>query len=147
VTTHESGPMLSPGFWLYHATRTWRAELDARLRPLGLTPTQFMLLASAGWLEHLNGPPTQQQVADQAGVDRMMTSRVLRAMEGRGLLVRQSDTNTVRLHLTAAGRHAVEQASQAARDIDVQLFGTDSAAMRATLRGIAEHRKPPKPGG
>lgn len=47
----DEGPLRSPGFWLHHAALTWRAELDARLRPLGLTPTQFMLLGSAGWLE------------------------------------------------------------------------------------------------
>jgi hypothetical protein len=29
--------MLSPGFWLHHAALAWRAELDARLRLLGLT--------------------------------------------------------------------------------------------------------------
>lgn len=49
---------------------TWRAELDARLRPLGISPT---VLAAVGRLVHLNGPPTQQEAAEQAGADRMMT--------------------------------------------------------------------------
>ena len=49
--------MLSAGFWLHHAALTWRAELDGRLRPLGLSPTQFIVLAAAGWLEHVAGPP------------------------------------------------------------------------------------------
>src|SRR5437764_13215231 len=92
----ESGPMLSPGFWLHHAALAWRAELDARLRPLGLTPTQFMVLATAGWLEHLDGPPTQQQVADGAGTDRQMTSRVVRALQDHGLITRHAHESNAR---------------------------------------------------
>ena len=138
----ESGPLLSPGFWLHHAALTWRAELDARLRPLGLTPTQFLLLASAGWLEYVDGPPTQQQVAEHAGADRMMTSRVVRTLEERGLLARQaheSHANALRLSLTPEGRSVVMQATQAARDVDAFFFGSKAAPLRDALRRIAEH--------
>ena len=38
---------MSPGFWLHHAALAWRQVFDRRLRPLNLSPTQFMLLASA----------------------------------------------------------------------------------------------------
>ena len=41
---------MSLGFWLHHAAPAWYQVFDRRLRPLNLTPTQFMLLASAGWL-------------------------------------------------------------------------------------------------
>lgn len=133
--------MLSAGFWLHHAALTWRAELDARLRPLGLTPTQFMLLASAGWLEHVDGPPTQREVAEQAGADRMMTSKVVRGLEDRGLLVRQvheSDARALRLELTTTGRDLVRRATKVAREVDTLFFGDDVASLRATLRRIAE---------
>jgi hypothetical protein len=39
---------MSPGYWLHHAVLAWRQVFDRRLRPLSLTPTQFMLLASVG---------------------------------------------------------------------------------------------------
>jgi DNA-binding MarR family transcriptional regulator len=145
MSTPESGPMLSPGFWLHHAALAWRAELDVRLRPLGLTPTQFLLLASAGWLEHLTGPPTQQQVADQAGADRMMTSRVVRTLEDRGLLVRRADqgsARSLRLSLTDAGRTAIGRATQAAREVDTLLFGDAPTQLRDALRRVAEQRRP-----
>lgn len=135
--------MLSPGFWLYHAALTWRAELDARLRPLGLSPTQFIVLAAAGWLEHVNKPPTQQEVAEQAGTDRMMTSKLMRTLEERGLVSRrahETDARAVRVALTAAGRALVGQATGVARDVDTMIFGVDAASLRATLRRIAEHR-------
>ena len=57
--------LMSPGFWLQHAALACRQVFGRRLRPLHLTPTQFMLTASAGW----------------AGRDdRMMTSKVLHAL-------------------------------------------------------------------
>jgi DNA-binding MarR family transcriptional regulator len=146
VNRDESGPMLSPGFWLHQAALAWRAELDARLRALSLTPTQFMLLASAGWLEHVAGPPTQQQVADQAGADRMMTSRVVRTLEEAGLLVRQAhetDGRGLRVALTPAGRDLVQQATAIAREVDALFFGADAPAMRTALRRVAECRGTP----
>ncbi|AEV84801.1 transcriptional regulator slyA [Actinoplanes sp. SE50] len=145
MTRPDSGPMLSPGFWLHHAALTWRAELDARLRPLGLTPTQFMLLASAGWLEHVSGPPTQQQVADEAGADRMMTSRVVRTLQERGLLTRSPDPASppsLRLSLTDAGRAVTRQATRAARDVDTLIFGDAAPHLRTSLRQIAESGGP-----
>ena len=75
---------MSPGFWLHHAALAWRQLFDRRLRPLNLTPTQFMLLASVGWLAASCGQqPTQQEVADHVGADRMMTSKVLQTLVDR----------------------------------------------------------------
>lgn len=135
--------MLSAGFWLHHAALTWRAEMDARLRPLGLTPTQFMVLATAGWLEHVDGPPTQQQVADGAGTDRQMTSRVIRVLQDQGLITRQaneSNARSLRVSLTPQGRALARDAIQLAQALDEQLFGTSAAGLCATFRDIAEFR-------
>lgn len=139
VNEQETGPLLSPGFWLHQAALAWRAELDTRLRPLGLTPTQFLLLASTGWLER-TGKPTQQSVAEHAGADRMMTSKVVRTLEERGLLQRESDEDdarALRLALTPTGRTITRQATQIARDVDVEFFGPDPAELRATLRNLS----------
>jgi DNA-binding MarR family transcriptional regulator len=139
----DQGPLDSPGFWLHHAALTWRAELDARLRPLGLTPTQFMVLGSAGWLERNSVPPTQQEVAEHAGADRMMTSKIVRGLDERGLLTRQPDDNdarVLRVRLTPAGRELTRQAIDAATELDAQFFGKDPEKLRATLHRIAHLR-------
>ncbi|WP_112246445.1 MarR family winged helix-turn-helix transcriptional regulator [Kribbella monticola] len=139
----ESGPMLSPGFWLHHAALAWRAELDQRLRTIGLTPTQFMLLASAGWLEHTQGAPTQQQVAAQAGADRMMTSKVVKTLVEAELLSREADPNdsrAYRLRLTTKGRKPTRQATEIARALDTEYFGDTPEALRKTFREIANRR-------
>jgi len=144
MSNPETGPLLSAGFWLHQAALTWRAELDARLRPLGLTHTQFMLLASVGWLEYLHGPPTQQEIAEQADADRMMTSKIVRTLEGRGLLTRradESDARALRVALTTTGRGLAAQATAQAREVDALFFGPDAHTLKSTLRGLAEQRR------
>jgi DNA-binding MarR family transcriptional regulator len=138
------GPLMSPGFWLHHAALEWRQRLDRALRPLGLTPTQFNLLASIGWLDRTRpSPPTQQQVADHAGADRMMTSKVLRGMEERGLVTRvpdSGDARSLRLRLTAEGRTVTSKAVRLAVAVDEQLFADAGDHLRQQLQQVAAHR-------
>lgn len=138
------GPLMSPGFWLHHAALEWRQRLDRALRPHGLTPTQFNLLASIGWLNRtLPSPPTQQQVADHAGADRMMASKVLRTLEERALVTREpdpDDARSLRLHLTDDGRHITRQAIRLAVAVDHELFGSHGERLRGQLQEIAAHR-------
>ncbi len=132
---------MSPGFWLHHAALAWRQAFDRQLRPLGLTPTQFMLLASAGWLTATSAqPPTQQEVADHVGADRMMTSKVLQGLVEHGLVIRQpdpADGRVKRLHLTPAGQEVVRRGIIIAVDLDEEMFGPDGDSVRETLQRIA----------
>jgi DNA-binding MarR family transcriptional regulator len=138
------GPLLSPGFWLHHAALEWRQRLDRALRPLGLTPTQFNLLASTGWLDRTHpAPPTQQQVADHAGADRMMASKVLRTLEERGLLTREpdpDDARSLRLRLTGEGRALAGRAVRLAVAVDDELFADNADRLREQLQRVAAHR-------
>ncbi|MGW4772982.1 MarR family winged helix-turn-helix transcriptional regulator [Nocardia sp. NPDC004278] len=138
------GPLMSPGFWLHHAALEWRATVERNLRPLGLTLTQFNLLASAGWLGRQDAElPTQQQVVDMAGADRMMGSRVIRVLEDRALLVRRPDSDDariLRIEVTAEGRDLARRAIRIVVDTDLQVFGPDSDALRDQLKSIAARR-------
>lgn len=136
---------MSPGFWLHHAALEWRATLERNLRPLGLTVTQFNLLASTGWLSRQGTAPTQQQVAEMSGSDRMMASKVVRVLADRGLLERTpdpSDARALRLGLTSQGRDLVTRAVRIAVDTDEQIFGDSGDRLREHLRPIAAHRLP-----
>ena len=134
------GPLASPGYHLLMAAQAWRRELGARLRPLGLTPTQFDTIGALGWLSRSIPEPTQQQVADFAGMDRMMLSKLVAGLEHRGLLARMSDPEDARLRrlrLTPEGRELVTRASAIARTVDAELFDADSRdVLREELRGI-----------
>jgi DNA-binding MarR family transcriptional regulator len=137
------GPLRSPGFWLHHAALAWRHQVDVRLADLGLTHTQFDLLASANWLSRGGGTPTQQQVADMAGADRMMASKVLAALEQRALLRRDphpADTRAKTLTVTDGGRELVRRAARVVAEVDEFLFGPESPErdqLCARLRELA----------
>jgi hypothetical protein len=74
----QGGLRASPGFRPHHAALEWRATLERKLRPLGLTVSQFNLLASTGRLPRRGGEATGQQVANMAGADRLTASKVIR---------------------------------------------------------------------
>ena len=139
------GPLLSPGFWLHHAALAWRQALDSGLRPLGLTHTQFNLLASVHWLSNQSGPPTQQEAAEMSGADRMMASKVLRTLEDRGLITRvqdAQDSRAKRLAATPEGRDLVRQAVRVVAQVDADFFGAgdEREQLRQQLRNMAELR-------
>lgn len=138
------GPLNSPGFWLHHAALAWRRTVDTELAHLQLTHTQFDLLASTNWLARSGSLPTQQQVADLAGADRMMASKVLGGLEQRGLITRQNhpaDSRSKLLATTPAGNQLVLHAVRIIADIDQAMFGSPADGadrLRNQLRGIAQ---------
>ena len=132
--TEPRGPLASPGYWLHHAALAWRRELGTRLKPLALTPTRFDVLAALSHLSKTETAPSQQAIADFAGIDRMMTSKIAVALEAEGLLTRTADAGdarTNRLALTPTGVELVDRATAIARAFDGELFVT--AAERAEL--------------
>jgi DNA-binding MarR family transcriptional regulator len=118
-------PGESPGFLLWHATLRWQREIAAVLAPLGLTHVQFVLLACAWWINSQGEHPNQLAVARQAGVDVKMASQVLRALEGKGLVMRAvdpSDTRAKLLRVTAAGAELAPLAIAAVERADARFF-------------------------
>lgn len=141
------GPLASTGFWLHRAALAWLNDIDAKLRPLGLTHTQFTLLAATSWLTWEQQPVAQQEIASFASCDRMMTSRVLRTLENRGLLDRHSDAGNGRIVLvevTPEGRALVLVAVEVADKTDSAFF-PDAAVrlrLRTDLSALVEDHRP-----
>jgi MarR family transcriptional regulator, organic hydroperoxide resistance regulator len=131
-----------PGFLLWHATLRWQRMVGVALKPTGLTHVQFVLLASAWFLEDRTGPPSQRELAEHAGTDAMMTSQVLRALEAEGLIERHADpadARVKRLTVTPAGRAAAAQALAAVDRLDRDFFGPagDRGALVGQLLALA----------
>ncbi len=144
ATVRDSGPgpHANTGHWLRQAALRWHRELGRRLRPLGLTPTQFFVLSGTGWLHATTGPPTQQEVADLAGTDRMMTSKVVATLERLGFLAHTIDEHhgrLKRLHQTPAGRDVTIAALVHIQEIEQIFFGgLDSIALRHQLAAVTQ---------
>ncbi|MEP6967168.1 MAG: MarR family transcriptional regulator [Pseudomonadota bacterium] len=101
-----AGPQDSPGFRLWRRFHEWQRSVNGALAPHCLTQLQFSVLAVAAWLTREGGVVTQQAIADLGGLDRMLVSQVMRALETKGLVARKTnpaDRRSLSITLTAAG--------------------------------------------
>ncbi|RFU39682.1 MarR family transcriptional regulator [Actinomadura logoneensis] len=135
----------SPGYLLWRATLRWQRQITATLAPFSLTHVQFVLLASLWWLDREGVLPNQLTLAQHADTDVKMTSQVLRRLEDKGLLVRETDaadTRAKRLRITGRGRELAEAAITAVEAADTAFFSAapDRDALLATLRPLAAPR-------
>lgn len=137
----------SAGLLLWQVTNRWQAAQRAVLKPFGLTHVQFVLLASLAWLsnDEPTAPPVSQRVlADHAATDPMMTSQVVRALEGNGWLVREphpGDGRAFALRITNDGVALVQQAVVAVEQCDEDFFaalGSRGNAFRLGLQTLRD---------
>ncbi|MEH0516496.1 MarR family winged helix-turn-helix transcriptional regulator [Streptomyces sp. B21-106] len=118
-------PEDSPGLLLWHATLRWQRDITATLAPLELTHVQFVLLACTWWLNSQGEHPNQLALARQAGTDVKMTSQVLRTLERKGLVERETDpgdTRAKRLRVTDTGAELAPRAIAAVELADARFF-------------------------
>ena len=119
-------PEESTGYLLWQVTMGWHLRMNQHLRPLGLTLTQFSLLAGLYWLSRQGEAVTQQRLADYAHTDKMMTSKVLQTLERKGLVERHRhghDGRAKQLQLTDAGESLLRQAHAVMEPADARFFG------------------------
>jgi DNA-binding MarR family transcriptional regulator len=113
---------------LWRTTLRWQRAIVAALRPLGLTHVQFVLLASTWWLTTVGGEkPTQIRLAEHAATNPMMTSQVLRTLEGMGLITRSPspvDGRARRLSVTKRGMGLAQHAIAIVEAVDNEFFAT-----------------------
>src|SRR5215472_12980021 len=137
---NDTTSVQSPGYLLWHASRRWRRELAAALAPLKLTYAEWALLASLHFLAPPSATrkpghgPTQKEVADHAGLDPMVTSEALRALERRNLVQRVPSSRDQRaraLVITGEGARLALAGVTIVREIDQRVF-----ARISDLRGF-----------
>jgi MarR family transcriptional regulator, lower aerobic nicotinate degradation pathway regulator len=102
-----------PGFLLRRAHQISAAVFEDACRELGLTPAQF------GVLTVLQAHPGlgQSSLARALGFDKVTVLRVLRGLEGRGLVTRtpaEDNRRNVSVALTAAGMAVLQRAQKPA---------------------------------
>ncbi len=141
VSPHSQLPVSSFGFRLWHVQHAFMRRLEAALLPLGLTHMQFVVLRVADHLAQAGEQPTQARLAVGTATDRMMVSKVLRLLEGKGLVVRSVHPADARAHhvvLTAAGRRLVAQAIPLALQAQAEYFGSLSRGRLEQLDAVLD---------
>ncbi|TDE33222.1 MarR family transcriptional regulator [Actinomadura sp. 6K520] len=101
------------GRLLWQVTTRWRAAVDRAVASLGLTHAQYTLLGSLYGLSRSGTRPSQRELADFAGLEPIYVSKLVRALEGAGLVVRTehpTDPRALQLTLTDQGTAVIREA-------------------------------------
>ena len=122
----------SPGFVLWKLTQRWQRAVADALEPLGVTQTQFVILACAYWLTQKTESVQQIDIAKAAGMDAQMVSDVLRRVSS------PTDGRSKNVLLTDAGQDIAIQAIPAVEQVDAQFFGTMRSTTLVDLRAALE---------
>ncbi|MEZ5088348.1 MAG: MarR family transcriptional regulator [Micropruina sp.] len=134
-------PGASPGLMLWRVTNAWQRTVRAALAPLRSDPRPPVLLAVLTAMDP-SVAVTQRGLARQAATDPTMTSQVLRALEGKGLVERlhPTDGRARTLAATPAGIELANRANVAVEAADDDYFaalGDDAAAFTHSLALLA----------
>jgi len=110
---------------LHLTAHAWRNELDRRLRPLGFSHSRWLLLL------HLsrNDGCTHCELAQHMGIEAATLVRQVDHMEREGLLKRcvcATDRRVKNLHLSAAGKKAVERIRNSAAELRKEILAGSS---------------------
>jgi MarR family transcriptional regulator, organic hydroperoxide resistance regulator len=143
MATGKLPEQASTGFLLWRLTTKWRTAVDRAVAPYGLTHAQYSLLASLYGLSRSGQRPSQRELADFSGLEPIFVSKLVRAVESAGLLVRSrhpDDPRAMQLSLTAHGRAVVRKAIAAVQDLHHELLapigGMDGRRNRELVRTL-----------
>lgn len=122
--TDFEGPEQSPGFLLWQVSTKWRRQIETALMAIGLTHSQFVLLASLGWLHRNQSFVSQVELARHCRMDITMTSQILRTLEKKDLISRQLRNNERSKipTVTEKGAQLIEWAIPLVESIDRKFF-------------------------
>jgi len=129
----------SLGYLLKETSSTLRAEMEAVLRPLGMTVTHYSCL------ELLAQRPgmSNSELARGSFVTRQSMNVLLQTLERDGQVTRPAEApvgRTLPVQLTPRGRRSLEQATAAVRSVEVRMLSgmteVDQADTSRILRSM-----------
>jgi len=103
-----------PAVLLWSVAQLWQRQRKASLKAIDLTIAQYITLACLYWFKNQSLSVTQAMLAAESKVDIMHTSRILRALESKGLLVRgvsPDDSRAKYVHITPYGEEIAQKGS------------------------------------
>jgi len=133
------------GYLMWQVGMTWQRKLKNSLDPLGITHAQFLLLAALDYLSSQKNIVSQQDLANHIHIDKMMTSKILRTLQKKGLLSRRKskiDTRSRTLTLSESGTVLLEKAFAVVRRVDDDFLvslGLNSMTFTDDLRKLLKN--------
>lgn len=119
-------PEDSPGFLLWRLTSQWQRQQRQALQELGLTHSQFVVLAGVLWLSEAKAQAvTQQLVSDFCQIDKMSMSDLTATLLRKKYLKRLAhpqDKRAYTLSLTRSGHRLVLESIPIVEAIDDVFF-------------------------
>jgi len=106
-------------------TALWQQRLALVLESLGITQTQYAILASLKWFEENKEPTTQTHLGEHAHIEKMTLSKAIRQLEKKGLLSRKkskSDSRAVLVQFSERGQTLIKKAIVAIENADDEFF-------------------------
>jgi DNA-binding MarR family transcriptional regulator len=113
------------GYLLWQVSTRWQAAMNESLGEMGMTQTQFVVMAALHWLELNSDSVTQNDIANHARIDKTITSKILKSLQNQGFVMRQEhaiDTRAKEVALTKSGIKLLEKANKIVENIDNQYF-------------------------
>jgi len=156
ISITVDGRPMSIGALIHDVARLRRHAFDEQAKPMGLTRSQFSVLAHLG--RHRDGQMNQSEIADALEVGKVTLGGLIDRLEAGGLARRETsheDRRVKRIRLTNKGRRALQTAQRMRPMLDEFMMrdlaqGTRSevagalAAMRSNLLALQRERRPRK---
>lgn len=102
--------------------RRWRARMDERLAPLGLTQAKWVPLR---YLSHAGGSLPQRKLLERVGIEGPSLVRILDELERLGLIERQncsSDRRTKTICLTERVKPMIDEIEKRSAQLRNEIF-------------------------
>lgn len=129
-TTSLGGPDNAVGFVLWRVMHRYQRAVERALVPHNLTHLQFTTLAMVGWMCRSGEAATQAELARVADIHPMQVSLMLKALEGKAMVVRRrstTDTRTRKVEITGAGLMALQASFPVVIAVQQAMFGASGA--------------------
>lgn len=115
----------SPGFLFWKVANLHQRLQRQVLKDLGISPTQYSLLACYFFLKTPTKLPTQSDICEMAGLDKMLVSDTTKALLKKKLVCRKSNNDDQRsffIELTDEGKSICNKAVKLIEVLDDEFF-------------------------
>jgi len=134
-------PQEQLGMAISEVSRSWRAKLDERLRPLGLSQSRWLVLLH---LSKRGDGVVQKALAEWLGIEGPTLVRILDRMTEDGWLERresQTDRRAKTVHLTEQSRAIITQINKVATQLRSELLANIPVADLETCMRVLQQIK------